>query len=43
MDVQAGRISVELGTEVPAQRQQLATKHQSQLGYNCISFCLNIN
>lgn len=31
MDVQAGRFSVQLGTEVPAQRQQLITKHQSYM------------
>jgi hypothetical protein len=31
MDVQAGRISIQLGTKVPAQRQQLITKHQSYM------------
>jgi hypothetical protein len=31
MDVQAGRISVQLSTEVPAQRQQLITKHHSYM------------
>jgi hypothetical protein len=31
MDVEAGRFSIELGTEVPTQWQELTTKQHSEL------------